>query len=43
VSKIGLANEIDITTTNVATSINMPPTWHPSNRIRINGVLQQPQ
>jgi hypothetical protein len=43
VSKIGLANEIDITTTNVTTSINMPPTWHPSNRIRINGVLQQPQ
>jgi hypothetical protein len=42
VSKIGVANDIDITTTNVTTPINLPPNWHPSNRIRINGVLQKP-
>ena len=41
-SKIGVANEIDITTTSVATPINLPPTWHPSNRIRVNGVLREP-
>jgi hypothetical protein len=42
VSKIGMANDIDITTSAVGTPISLPPTWHPSNRIRINGVLQRP-
>jgi hypothetical protein len=42
ISKIGMANDIDITTTAVTTLINLPPTWHPSNRIRINGVQQEP-
>jgi hypothetical protein len=41
-SRIGMANDIDITTTNVTTPINLPPRWHASNRIRINGVLQRP-
>jgi hypothetical protein len=41
VSKIGMANDIDITATSVNTPISLPPTWHPSNRIRVNGVLQQ--
>jgi hypothetical protein len=41
VNKIGTANDIDITTTHVTTPINLPPSWHPSNRIRINGVLQR--
>jgi hypothetical protein len=43
VSKIGVANDIDITTTNVTTPINLPPTWHQSNRVRINGVVQRPR
>jgi hypothetical protein len=42
VSKIGVANDIDITTSTVTTPINLPPAWHPSNRIRINGLLQEP-
>jgi hypothetical protein len=42
VSKLGRANEIDITTSAVTTPIQLPPTWHASNRVRINGVLQQP-
>jgi hypothetical protein len=42
VNKIGVANNIDITTTHVATPINLPPNWHPSNRIHINGMLQRP-
>ena len=41
-SKIGMANDIDITTSSVNTPISLPPTWHPSNRIRVNGVLQEP-
>jgi hypothetical protein len=43
VSKIGMANDIDITTSAVTTPISLPPTWHRSNRIRINGVLQRPK
>jgi hypothetical protein len=43
VSRIGMANDIDITTSAVTTPINLPPQWHPSNRIRINGVLQRPR
>jgi hypothetical protein len=42
VSKIGMANDIDITTSAVTMPISLPPTWHPSNRIRINGVAQRP-
>jgi hypothetical protein len=42
VSKIGMANNIDITTSAVTTPISLPPTWHRSNRIRINGILQRP-
>jgi hypothetical protein len=42
VSMLGVANDIDITTWSVTTPIRLPPTWHPSNRIRINGMLQEP-
>jgi hypothetical protein len=42
VSKVGMANDIDITTTSVSTPISLPPTWHPSNRVRVNGIVQQP-
>jgi hypothetical protein len=42
VNKLGMTNDIDITTWSVTTPIQLPPTWHPSNRIRINGVLQEP-
>lgn len=41
-SKLGTANDIDITTSRVTTPIRLPPKWHPSNRIRVNGVVQQP-
>lgn len=41
-SRIGTNNTIDITHNYVSKPVSLPKTWHPSNRIYINGVQQQP-